>query len=122
MKDNDNETVVKEYTREELAITENEHHRNMGRMAYDVMDMMSTGLHQDAAMLIGTLRYNQNTPYRVVPLLINGINTVCVLLHINSEQTAVFPILNSGFTITDVNGEVIPRFDEAAPKKPKYDA
>lgn len=101
----DEEFVTKDFTEEELSMTEDEYVRCMGRMALDIMKMSSLGLSHEVSLVLGQLRHDSTIRYHVDILNVNGVDAVCILLHISEGRTAIFPMVNHNFTVKTIDGE-----------------
>lgn len=108
---NDNETPqVKVFTKEELALTQDERDRCIARMALDVMEMMKQGMPEDQAKMIGIMRHIPDASYTCFPAHVNGINSTCIAIEVGAGKMTLFVLLSSEHEVK-VNGEELQQMD-----------
>lgn len=105
---NDNEKIeARTFTEEELELTKEEHLRNMARMAIDIGNMMSMGMPQKQAEIVGKLRYDQRASWITFPILLNDIPTACVGIEAEEGRMALFAVLQQSHDIKASDGTSI---------------
>lgn len=90
---------------EELKLTDEERDRNMMRMAIDKHMMQGFGVPGNAAEVVSMLRYDQDMLYTVMPLVVNGQQSMCLLAQIKPGKVAICALLTGSFDIKTLDGE-----------------
>lgn len=108
------ETKTYEFTEEELAPTEDEYIRMMGRVAYEIMNLTQMGVPPNQAELIARMRHDVRARMEVYPMDVNGVRTTCIAVEVGEERAGIVAIMHNGHTVITLDGTNV--FNDLTPK------